>query len=176
MPFSFCPLQSGGHIEKQFLVFALLLVLLQYSSYKSSYLWGRDMRPLNWWACLNFASWHSIWTKNLKLRHNIRIICYIFFISSLLAIARGVFTTVVTYVHLFSCLSQNLPAPDNQITNTDDRALRHTCIARWVSRGWVGIPGIFNIHLRLTRPPTYKKSKQCVFEKHSNIHAPLRPH
>ena len=45
-------LKSGEHLGKLLFdmvvcVFASLLVLQQYSSYKSSYLRGRDMRPLN---------------------------------------------------------------------------------------------------------------------------------
>ena len=54
---------------------------------------------------------------------------------------------------------------DTQITNTDGRALCHTCVTRWVGRGGVGMTCFFNIHERLTTPATYKRSKPYVFEK-----------
>ena len=44
-----------------------------------------------------------------------------------------------TGVHPCSCKSQSLPAPDTHLTNTDSRTPCHTCMTRWVGRGWVGI-------------------------------------
>ena len=49
-----------------------------------------------------------------------------------------VYSTPVTGVHPCSCKSQSLPAPDTHLTNTDGRALCHTCMTRWVARGGVG--------------------------------------
>ena len=77
----------------------------------------------------------------------------------------GTCYTQHTGVHPCSCKSQRLPAPDTHLTNTDGRALCHTCMTRWVGRGGVGIRCFSNIHLRLNRPSVYKKSKQYIFEK-----------
>ena len=70
---------------------------------------------------------------------------------------------LLTGVHLCSCKSPNLPAPDNQITNTDDRAICQTCVTRWLGRGGVGITYIFNIHVRLTKPATNKGPNKMFF-------------
>ena len=67
-----------------------------------------------------------------------------------------------TGVHPCSCNSPNLPAPDTQITNTYGRALCQTCVTRWVGRGGVGITCFSIIHVRLTTPADYKRSKQYV--------------
>ena len=39
------------------------------------------------------------------------------------------------------------------------------CITRWVGRCGVGITGFFNIHIWITRPASYKKSKLYFFGK-----------
>ena len=50
--------------------------------------------------------------------------------------------------------------------------LCHTCITRWLGRGGVGITWFSNMHVRLTRPAVYKRSKQCVFEKNRVMFTP----
>ena len=79
---------------------------------------------------------------------------------------------VSTGVHPCSCKSQSLPAPDIHLTNADSRTPCHTCMARWVGRGGVGIRCFSNKHLRLTRPCLFKKSKQYVFEKNMVMFTP----
>ena len=69
--------------------------------------------------------------------------------------------------------SIHVAAPDTQIKNTDGRAFYHTCVTRWVVRGGVGITCFSNIHVRLTSPATYNRSKQYVFEKNIVM---FRPH
>ena len=42
----------------------------------------------------------------------------------------------------------------------------------WESRGGVGITGYFNIQEMSTRPATYKKSQQKLFEKNKIMFRP----
>ena len=62
-------------------------------------------------------------------------------------------------------IPQNFLAPDTQIRITGGRASWPPCITRWVGIGGVGITCFSNIHVRLTRPAVYKRSKTYVFEK-----------
>ena len=81
-----------------------------------------------------------------------------------------------TGVHPCSCKSQSLPAPDTHLTNTDSRTPCHTCMTKWVGRGWVGIRYFSIIHLGFTRPSVYEKSKQYVFEKNMVMFTPNSDH
>ena len=49
-------------------------------------------------------------------------------------------------VHPCICNSPNLPAPDIHLTNTDVRALYHTCVTRWVGRDGLGFTCFSNMH------------------------------
>ena len=82
------------------------------------------------------------------------------------------FRRLLTGVHPCKCKSQSLPAPDTHLTNTDSRTPCHTYMTWWVGRGGVGIRCFSNIHLLLTRPSVYKKSKQYVFEKNMAMFTP----
>ena len=83
-----------------------------------------------------------------------------------------VFCFLSTGVHPCSCNSPNLPPPDTHLTTTDGRALCHTCVARWISRGGLGITCFSNIQVRLTRPAVYKRSKQYVYGNYIIMFAP----
>ena len=65
--------------------------------------------------------------------------------------------------------SLDLPAPDTQITNTDGMAVCQTFETRKVARGGFGITCFSNKHVRLTRPASYNRYKQCFWKEHNML-------